>query len=242
MSEFLKGSDHLIQSIVELKTNFFSPEAITKFWKAKLQADGKRIGLDISVPDCNWTEKEIRKPMTGVKGKKVPSMMVYVPQELTGQEGFDKLGQMYPKMKFCDPKAGPITQIREGIIRRVREETLIQDSPDGSKKGGWIKVEATIITPNLNTTQEDLEKHAQKLGYSSQTLSTYILVSQARKNLTGHYLDKGSRWSRLDSRYDEEDVVCATFGWDGFLALYFNLRPQDYNPRTGGRFEEVKKA
>ena len=242
MSEFLKGSDYLMQSIAELKINLFSPEAITKFWKAKLQADGEKIGLDISVTDCSWTEDEIKEPMTDIKGKEVPSMMVYVPQELTGQEGFNKLGQMYPKMKFCDPKACPITQIRGGITRRIREETLIQDSPDGSKKGGWIKAEATIVTPNLNTPKEDLEKHAKKLGYSRQALSTYILASQASKNLAGHYLDKGGKWSRLDSRYDEEDVVCATFGWDGFLALYFNLRPQDYNPRTGGRSEEVKKA
>ena len=45
MSEFLKGSDRLMQSIAELKVNLFSPEAITKFWKAKLQADGKKAQL-----------------------------------------------------------------------------------------------------------------------------------------------------------------------------------------------------
>ena len=228
MSEFLKGSDYLMQSIAELKVNLFSPEAITKFWKAKLQADGKRIGLDISVLDCNWTKREMRKPMIGINGAEVPSMMVYIPQELYGQEGLIKLGQMYPKMN----------------IWPVQKETVawvMRDSPDSSKKGRWIKVEATIDAPNINTTEKDLKNHAKAKKYSRQRLITYIFASQASKDLTGHYLDEESTWSRLGTHFQSE-VAYVRFHSDGDLTIPWPLDPQAHGAGIGGRFEEVKKA
>ena len=228
MSEFLKGSDRLMQSIAELKVNLFSPEAITKFWKAKLQADGEKIGLDISVLDCNWTKREMRKPMIGINGAEVPSMMVYIPQELYGQEGLIKLGQMYPKMN----------------IWPVQKETVawvMRDSPDSSKKGRWIKVEATIDAPNINTTEKDLKNHAKAKKYSRQRLITYIFASQASKDLTGHYLDEESTWSRLGTHFQSE-VAYVRFHSDGDLTIPWPLDPQAHGAGIGGRFEEVKKA
>ena len=221
-------SDRLMQSIAELKVNLFSPEAITKFWKAKLQADGKRIGLDISVLDCNWTKREMRKPMIGINGAEVPSMMVYIPQELYGQEGLIKLGQMYPKMN----------------IWPVQKETVawvMRDSPDSSKKGRWIKVEATIDAPNINTTEKDLKNHAKAKKYSRQRLITYIFASQASKDLTGHYLDEESIWSRLGTHFQSE-VAYVRFHSDGDLTIPWPLDPQAHGAGIGGRFEEVKKA
>ncbi|KKQ27754.1 MAG: hypothetical protein US43_C0027G0005 [Candidatus Levybacteria bacterium GW2011_GWA1_37_16] len=217
-----------MQSIAELKVNLFSPEAITKFWKAKLQADGKRIGLDISVLDCNWTKREMRKPMIGINGAEVPSMMVYIPQELYGQEGLIKLGQMYPKMN----------------IWPVQKETVawvMRDSPDSSKKGRWIKVEATIDAPNINTTEKDLKNHAKAKKYSRQRLITYIFASQASKDLTGHYLDEESTWSRLGTHFQSE-VAYVRFHSDGDLTIPWPLDPQAHGAGIGGRFEEVKKA
>ena len=222
---FPTSDDGLNEAIVELRANPFSPEAVTNYWKTKLQLDGKRIGLEISVPDCNWTEDEIKKPMVGKKGEEVPSMMVYIPQELTGQEGLKKLGQMYPKMRSSSAQEG----------------TTVQDSPDANKQGGWIKAEATVDAPNLDTTQGDLEKHAKKQGYFPQRENAYILASQASKDLTGHYLDEGSTWSRLGSRRGS-DVVYADFDSDGRLQVDWRLGPRDRDAGMGGRFEEVKKA
>lgn len=225
-SETIPSKDVLEKAIAEPEINPFFPEAvITKFWKVKLQADGKRIGLNISVPDCNWTEEEIRKPMKDNRGNEVPSTMVYVPQELTGKEGLVKLGQMYPKMESWS----------------VQEDTAVQDSPDANKKGGWIKTEAAIDAPNLDTTQKDLEYHAKDKEYFPQTLNTFILASQASKDLTGHYLDEGSTWSRLGSR-DGGDVVRASFGSDGRLNVSWHLNPRAHGSSMGGRFEEVKKT
>lgn len=217
----------LERAIAEYKKSPFSPEAVTNYWRAKLQADGKRIGLNISVPDCDWTKGKIRKPMIDVKGNEVPSMMVYIPEELTGTEGLVKLGQMYPKMNN----------------RFVQEGTTVQDSPDANKRGGWIKVEATIDTPNLNTTQKELEDHARSKKYSSQRLNVYILASQASKDSTGRYLGEEATATRphLGSR-DGNDAVYPSFHSDGRLYVGWNLYPQSHTVYIGGRFEEAKKA
>ncbi|MFH1832931.1 MAG: hypothetical protein ABH816_02055 [Candidatus Levyibacteriota bacterium] len=214
----VEGLEKLAQ---ELKENLFSPEAVTNFWQAKLQADGKRIGLNISVPKCDWTEDEIRKPMVDNKGREVPSMMVYLPQELTGQEGLKKLGQMYPDTNSWI--------FQEGVAHGA------------SKKYGWIKVEAAINAPNLNTTESDLEEHAKKKGYSMQRLNVYILASQASKDLTGHYLDEQLTYSRLGFRHGS-DAVYFSFNQSGSLLIHWPLGSKAYGPEMGGRFEEVKKA
>lgn len=209
-----------------VEINPFSPEAVTNFWRTKLQVDGKRIGLGIKVPDCNWTEEEIRKPMVDNKGKEVSSMMVYVPEQLTGEKGLKRLGKMYPGMDSW----------------AVKEGTIVQDSSDVNKKSGWVKVEATVDAPNLDTTQEGLENHAREKKYSPQRLNTYILASQASRDLTGHYLDEKSTYSRLPGSRCGGGVVRARFGSDGGLHVNWILGPRNHGANLGGRFEEVKKA
>lgn len=222
-----RSTDALTQAIAELKTNLFSPEAVTNYWKAKLQADGERIGLTIFVPACNWTEKEIKRPMKDSQGNEIPSAMIYVPQELTRQEGLRKLGRMYPEMASC---------------WAVQDDTPVQDSSDANKGGGWIKVEATVNAPNLNTTQENLRDHALKQRYSGQRLNTYILAAQASKDLTGHYLDEGSTVARLlGSCLGENNVVRARFSPGGSLEVWWHLFSWHYGPNLGGRFEKKKK-
>jgi len=221
MSELLKGSDDLTQAIAELKSNPFSPEGFTNYWRAKFQ--GER---DITVPDCNWTEKEIRKPMVDIRGKEGPSMMVYVSKQLIGKEGLIRLGKMYPQMADSS----------------VRENTLITDT---HRTTGWIKVEATIDNaPNGNTRQKDLEDLAKRQGYLGQRVGTYILVSQASKDLTEHYLDELDEvyiWSRLLGSRRGGRVVNAYFYSDGRLIVGRALTSRSRHPALGGRFEEVEK-
>lgn len=212
------------QTIVEHLMNSFSPEILTKFWRAKLQADGKRAGLDISVPDCNWTREEIERPMMGIKGNKVPSMMVYIPQELMGQGGLVKLGHMYPRINSMS----------------IRDDTDVQDSHDANKEGGWIKVEATLNAPNLNSTQGQLEEHAKRRGCFIQRVNVYILASQARKDLAGRYLDEKSTYSRLGSCM-RGVMVNAKFHPDGDMDVNSSSNPRDHNKILGGRFEEIRK-
>ncbi|MBI2613871.1 MAG: hypothetical protein HYW62_03785 [Candidatus Levybacteria bacterium] len=221
-------SDVLGEAIAELKANPFSPEALTNYWRVKLQVDGKRVGLEISVPDCNWTEEEIRLPMKDTGGNAVPSMLVYIPGELMGQEGLAKLKQMYLSPSIQNSS--------------VQKGANVQDRSDTNTKGVWVKVEATLDAPNLGTTRRDLKKHSIRQGYVPQRENTYILASEASRVLRGERFDVNT-WSWLGSR-----LICYGFyvsyrlSLDGsFLGSTRSLPPK--SPRyIGGRFEEMKKS
>lgn len=223
-SKELASTDVLTQATIELRTNPFSPKAVTNYWREKLQADGKKIGLAIPVPDCNWTEKEIGRPMKDFLGNEIPPMMIYVPAGLTRQEGLRKLGQMYPEMASW----------------AVQEDTLVRDSSAANEGGGWIKVEAAVNAPNPNTTQENLRDHALKQKYSGQRLNTYILAAQAIRDLTGRYLDELAV-SRLLGSCLGDHVVRARFYPDGSLEVKWHLPSSRYGSNLGGRFEKAKK-
>jgi len=85
----------------EERINAVTPETVTEFWRTRLEIDGARAGLRIKVPDCNWTQEEIGKPMLR-RGSKEPiaiaGRMLYLPKELTGREGLIRLGKMYPQL------------------------------------------------------------------------------------------------------------------------------------------------
>lgn len=213
----------LTQAITELEVNPFSPEANTNYWRAKIAADGKRIELDIFVPECNWTEEEIRRPMRDKEGNDVPSMMVYVPLELMGRGGLVKLGQMYPEMNDWSVQVG----------------TLINDHTNAYQKGGWIKVEKAIVPPNLHTSREELLRHAKQQGYFGLREATYILAAQASKDRTGHWFDEAGYSSYLLGSYYGGGELKASFESTGKL----NIAPiQVAGWMTGGRFEQAKAA
>lgn len=220
--ELVQGPQDLLkQAVADYVGNKdrITSELVTAFWRTKLQVDGARVGLEIAVPDCNWTEEEIRRPMVDRKGKEVPGMMVYKPGEVT----LPILGRMYRAMQNFS----------------VAEDSPVTDTHDTA---GWVKVEATIDAPNLGTTQKDLEKFAEKTGYLGQGEATYILASQASKDLSGQYFDQGSTWSRLLGSRGEGRVLCASFYSNGGLRVFWILGPQGRVSDLGGRSEEVKRA
>lgn len=193
-----------------------TPEMWTAYWQTKLRVDGAKTGIDIQVPDCNWTEEEIRRPMLDVKGNPVEGMMVYNP-------GLSLLllGNIYPKM--------------DGYF--ISNYPFISDMHESE---GWIKVEGTINTPNLNTTQKDLEDFAERTGYLGQRLSTYILASQASKDLNGQYLDR--EYSRLLGFGSKDFISIVRTRHNGELFIGWGASPLTHYPSWGGRFEEVKRA
>lgn len=215
--------DRLQTAIVAYREGQFYPKVVTKYWSAKLAVDGARADLNIAVPDCNWTEEEMRRLMKDVSGKDVQGMMVYHPQELLGKAGLVRLRQMYPEMNsYATSEDTPITDTHKTI--------------------GWIKVEAPIDAPNLNTTQKDLEEHAKRAGFLPQRLTTYILASQATKDLIDEYFDHSPTYARLLGSRDGGGVVGAGFAPSGRLLVARLLSPGDHDPDLGGRFEEVKRA
>jgi len=132
----------------------------------------------------------------------------------------------------------------------VQEGASVQDSPYANKTSGWIKVEATVNAPNINTTQADLEKHAKDRKYFPQRLNTFILASQASKDLAEKYLDealieareiivKGTTTSRLGSCCEIREIK-VNFYADGSMGVGL-LEPDEHYSEVGGRFEQVKK-
>ena len=212
-----RNQDLLTQAIERYKGEPFNPELVTNYWRAKLQADGVKVGIDIVVPDCDWTEEEIRRPMVDIKGNAIGGMMVPVLGEIT----LPLLGKMYPKIAGYS----------------VREDTPIKDT---HKTSGYVKVEATIDAPNRNTRPKELEDFAKKQGYLGQREITYILASQASKNLIDQYFDQGETWSRLLGSRSGGYPPDARFNPDGDLVVGWHLGPQDPHLHLGARFEEVK--
>lgn len=214
-----------------------TPESVTNFWRLKLQADGKKIGLDIKVPDCDWTTEEIKKPMIDYKGNQIASMMVYVPEELTGTKGLRRLGKMYPEINNVDVS-------EDTFDTHWATKDAIRDCSDKEKKAKWVKVEATADCPSQDDifTWDELDIFAKKQGYAGQTLNTYILASQASKDLRGKYFDEKSDFCLLTgSRSEKGGIPQAYFQPNGNLLIAW-LYLGDFVLADGVRFETTKKT
>lgn len=111
------SNDPLSQAIAEHERGIRTPEMWTAYWRAKFQVDAGKIGLNIEIPDCDWTDEEIRRPMVDIHGKEIDGIMVPVMPDIT----LSVLGRMYPAMQS----------------RTVREDSPVADTHDIT---GWIKV------------------------------------------------------------------------------------------------------
>lgn len=197
-----------------------TPEGVTGFWRTKLSTDGARVGVDLAVPECDWTAEEIQRPMVDIGGNQIAGIMVTVLPEMT----LPLLGRMYPELVHDTVTDGtPITDVHE--------------TP------GWVKVYACVDAPNSDTTQQQLEEFARRVGYLGQRLRTYILASQAVHDLTGEYLDHYKGYARLlGSRFGDfrGRIIYVAFRANGHLIASEHMEPEDHFPHLGGRFEEVK--
>lgn len=61
---------------------FHTPAFQTQFWRDMFADDPSII-----IPERDWTEEEIRRPMTDMKGHPVHSMLVFKPTVFNGQDG-----------------------------------------------------------------------------------------------------------------------------------------------------------
>lgn len=201
------------------RREFYTPRFQTQLWRDMFTDDSS-----IVVPECDLAEEEMKKPMVDVKGNPIIPMMVYMSEVFKGKEGLILLGKRYPNLQNSS----------------VQEGTIITDEYDNT---GWIKVEATLDAPNLNTTEKDLLDHAKKNGFGGQREGTYILAGQALYVLTGECPDTQTI-SRLPGSRHEGRMINAYRHSDGRLYVYWfwRLRPQHHAPSVGGRFEKVKSA
>lgn len=210
--------DPLKKAIEEYGRGPLTPEIVTNFWRTKLAGDGKKIGLNFPVPDCDWDIEAIRRPMRDFRGQEILGMMVYLPDVFLGGEGLKRLSSMYPNL-----------HIGTGFF-----------STDTHQTTGWIKVEAAVDAPNLDTDQQQLGEFASQNGYRPQRLRTYVLASEASKQLNGQLFDENGTTTRLLGTLENGNIG-ATLYSDGSLHVLLNFSPATRSLNVGGRFEEVKK-
>ncbi|MBI4091814.1 MAG: hypothetical protein HY427_01250 [Candidatus Levybacteria bacterium] len=206
------------RTIAEYKQGVSTPELWTTYWQDKFQADGRRIGINLEVPDCDWTEEEIKRPMVDIRGERIDGIMVPVVSSIT----LPVLGRMYPAMQS----------------RTVREDSPVVDTHNTQ---GWIKVYGAGNAPNCNTGQAEAEKFAGEKGYLPGREITYILGSQAKKDFSNEYFDQGATWSWLPGSQIDGRLVNASFYPRGRLHALWHLNPDIPDQSYGWRFEEVKK-
>ena len=218
----------LKQAVGEYTKGPLSPKIVTRFWQAKFNADGEETGLQLQVPECDWSATDIARPMVDRLGNEVEGMMVYVPREMT----LPLLDKLYNK----DSLPWWFT---------AREDTSVIDSYD--TLGGWVKMHAVIDAPNRNINQAQAEAFAQEQGYLGGRLRTYILASQASRDLTGKFFDqwdkdKSHTTSGLFGSLHNELAVDAYYFYFGSLSVSDCRAPEMAFRQYGWRFEEVKKA
>lgn len=209
----------LLDLVPEYRKHRYSPEVLTRFNRAFYEVYGRQIGLEISVPDLQATEREIKKQMPTVEGKRVKTLALYYPPELQGKEGLIRLGRMFKLENWS-----------------VKEDTPIVSTKTPAT---WLGVEGTIDAPNKNTCEDDLAKHAQKHGLLGQDLNLYILGSRFITFLEDCYFDQGMTWSRVAASRNESSMVYASCGPGGRVHVYSNLLPDSRNPYLGARFARV---
>ncbi len=196
-----------------------SPEVLTRFNRAFYEAYGAKIGLKINTPDLQASEKDIKKTMPTVKGKRVKSLALYYPPELQGKEGLVRLGRMFNLESWSVQKDTPIVSTEIPAV--------------------WLAVEGTVDAPNRNTREDDLAKHAPKHNLLGQDLNLYILGSRFIKFLEDCHFDQGATWSRLPASRDGGRLVGAHCPSDGVVLVDSRLNPDRRVPPLGARFARV---
>lgn len=193
-----------------------TPEAVTSYWQTLWEIWGEKAGLSLSIPSCDRTAEEITQ--LEKEGRK----LVYIPDELASQENRHLLGNIFPEMQS----------------HSVKQDNFVTNE---SNQGGWLDIEASLDSPNLNTREKDLENQFKKQGKVGQRLNVFIVGSQDAKLQTGHYFDENTASRLLGSRRGGR-VVDARSRVDGSLRVYWGLRPQGRASYWGGRSEGSKKA
>lgn len=224
-----------LQRAIEEVRKDVTPETLTNYWRARLQLDGFRIGLDIQVPDCDWTEEAIKEPMVDINGKVEPGLMIFKPMELSGREGLVRLDKISPG-KQNEPFQMSVNSLKPSATVHDKDQNV-----------GWIKVERTSRSPNLNTTARDLDNHARKTGYTRQFPSTYRLASRASLDLfdvafdqdadTASRLYGGFCGSKNGKVFDSNKQGLA---YEDMIWKWYMTTSDGRDQNLGGRFEMTR--
>ncbi len=196
-----------------------TPAFWTNFWR-----DFYTHEPAIKVPQCRWSEKAIREPMLDISGLSVPTMLVLVPRLFQGgAPGLLRLIAVLPTLSNSTACGG---------------SSYVEDTHLGF---GYVKTEATLDAPNINTTQDMLLEHGRNRGYLPQREVTNLLQGRALFILTGEYPDCRTVSRLLGSR-EYGFFLNSQHSVNTDEQIYVNLdyQPELRNEYFGGRFEKFK--
>ncbi len=198
----------LKHAISEVKENPSDPERVTAYWRAKLP--------DLFIPSCDWTAKEISRPMKDITGEDVPTVMVPATEEIT----LSALGRIFPDLMS--------QTVRGGI-------TVI----DTYQANYWVKLYASLKSPNYQVPRDLAEEFADDQGYFGTRERTYILASLATEDLNDYFLNQDGTWAWLLGSRIKGDIVIAGFLPEGNIVVTSTIL--DTPLRGGWCFEEFRE-
>ena len=144
-----------------------TPIEITSYWQGRWQ-DWE----EVVVPPYSGTAEQTAEIHQA--GERI----IYVPPQATAPEGLRVLDGMFPKMKI------------HNAIKRV---SLVSDD----SSSGYLAVEVSHSTPNLNTKEDELRKILKAQGKEGMSLPAYLIAAEDSFDRTGHEQDWMNTWTRL---------------------------------------------
>lgn len=254
--ELLRFGKWKAREEIEALKNAITPEglskpevlskALSKYFQARFTVDGSRADLKIIVPEFPLgRENELKVPMKrrlrSGEATDTDSAVLFLPEELTGEEGLVRAGKMYPWLEGDPEKMAG----EEGHGMH----TLLPNTPvtNTHETHGYIRVEASPISPNRMTTEGELREFAEKNGLQMQREIVNILFSLMIYDLYGKFIDqyerggKNNNFSRLGGSQINGAAIITCWNSDGHLTAD-RAEPEISQYNWGGRFEQAIKT
>lgn len=213
-------------AIANYRANPDDPSRLAEFnqahWDSRRMAMGLS-GSDLVVPQCPYSEDDLRSFWQTDFGLFVPQVVSTAP------EGLVLLGK-------ADPRLGSWAFQEGTSVRNVDSKGKIIDLH------GWMRTEKAIDAPHTGTNQKQAEKLVKDNGRIGDSLNVYAAAGVMSKELIGQYLDQERTWIRVLSSRDDGRVVGADFDRNGCCRVYWGLRPDDVSDGLGLRSVELAKA
>lgn len=162
----------------EFKHSPHTPDLVQRYWQARWGYLGKRVGLQLEIPDHRYYQDEIE----GLEHMSPKRKLAYGPDQFyQTPEGLVLLSVVHSKMRAWVDKP----------------DTALSRVTHSSNKGGWFHIESEWQTPFTNTAQADLNDVLKEIAeankpyiWKGQRLPIYIIGSQDSYDLVRHHFDE----------------------------------------------------
>lgn len=140
-----------------------NPQVITAVWRSLLP--------DVHVPSCKWQAADIAEPVVDINGESHAPLMVPDIADFQGPEGLTRLVKRF---SLIDPS------------NYARLKSVVSYGAPNL----FVKIEASIDSPNLYTSEDELRDYLANTGKTGITEQVYILGALFAKLMTDTYFDQ----------------------------------------------------